>query len=112
MRRCVHSRRAACNKDGVSVTTVNRTFEVVRRILNLCAIKWRHPNGMSWLETIPLIEMERNRQARKPYPLSWDEQSLLFGELPFRSQCPDGAFQGQYRASGAGGVQPAVGVGG
>ncbi len=68
-------------KDGVSVTTVNRTFEVVRRILNLCARKWRHPSGMSWLETVPLIEMERNRQARKPYPLSWEEQALLFGEL-------------------------------
>lgn len=33
------------------------------------------------METVPLIEMERNRQARKPYPLSWDEQTLLFGEL-------------------------------
>jgi integrase len=69
------------NKDGVSVTTVNRSFEVVRRVLNLCARKWRHPNGMSWLETVPLIEMERNLGARKPYPLSWQEQALLFGEL-------------------------------
>ena len=70
-------------RDGVSVTTVNRSFEVVRRILNLCARKWRHPNGMSWLETVPLIEMERNRHARKPYPLSWEEQALLFGELRY-----------------------------
>ncbi len=69
------------NKDGVSVTTVNRSFEVVRRVLNLCARKWRHPNGMSWLETVPLIEMERNLDARKPYRLSWQEQALLFGEL-------------------------------
>lgn len=67
--------------DGVAVTTVNRSFEVVRRILNLCARKWRHPNGMSWLETVPLIEMERNLHARRPYPLSWHEQALLFGEL-------------------------------
>ncbi len=37
-------------RDGVGMTTVNRSLEVVRRILNLCARKWRHPNGMSWLE--------------------------------------------------------------
>jgi integrase len=69
--------------DGVGMTTVNRSFEVVRRILNLCARKWRHPNGMSWLETVPLIEMEKNVLARKPYPLSWAEQALLFGELRY-----------------------------
>ena len=69
--------------DGVGMTTVNRSFEVVRRILNLCARKWRHPSGMSWLETVPLIEMERNPLARKPYPLSWAEQALLFGELRY-----------------------------
>lgn len=68
-------------RDGVAIATVNRSFEVVRRILNLCARKWRHPNGISWLETAPLIEMERNHYARKPYPLSWEEQALLFGEL-------------------------------
>jgi integrase len=70
-------------RDGVGMTTVNRSLEVVRRILNLCARKWRHPNGMSWLETVPLIEMERNTHARKPYPLSWEEQALLFGELRY-----------------------------
>lgn len=68
--------------DGVSLTTVNRAFEVVRRILNLCARAWRHPNGMTWLQTAPLITVERNRAARRPYPLSWEEQDLLFGELP------------------------------
>ena len=70
-------------RDGVGVSTVNRSLEVVRRILNLCARKWRHPNGMSWLETVPLIEMDRNVHARKPYPLSWEEQALLFGELRY-----------------------------
>ncbi len=38
---------------------------------------------MSWLETVPLIEMDRNNHARKPYPLSWEEQALLFGELHY-----------------------------
>ena len=70
------------NVDKVSLTTVNRAVEIVRRILNLAARVWRHPNGMTWLQTAPLITVERNRTARKPYPLSWEEQDLLFGELP------------------------------
>lgn len=68
--------------DKVSLTTVNRAVEIVRRILNLAARVWRHPNGMTWLQTAPLITVERNRGARKAYPLAWEEQDLLFGELP------------------------------
>lgn len=37
------------NEDKVSLTTVNRAVEIVRRILNLAARVWRHPNGMTWL---------------------------------------------------------------
>jgi integrase len=66
----------------VSLTTLNRSLEVVRRILNLCARSYRHPNRMTYLETAPLITIERNKRARKQYPLSWDEQDLLFSELP------------------------------
>ena len=71
--------------DQVTLTTVNRSLEMVRRILNLCARKYRHPNGLTWLETAPLISVdvrEARRKARRPYPLSWDEQDLLFRELP------------------------------
>ena len=71
--------------DHVSLTTVNRTKEVVRRILNLAARSWRHENGMTWLETSPLITIdakEARKKARRPYPLSWDEEDLLFAELP------------------------------
>ena len=68
--------------DKVSLTTVNRAIEVVRRILNLCARVWRHPNGLTWLQTAPLLTIERNRMARRAYPLSWEEQDLLFAELP------------------------------
>ena len=50
-------------------------------MLNLAARVWRHDNGMSWLDAPPLIEMERG-PARKPYPLSWDEQDRRFRELP------------------------------
>jgi integrase len=69
----------------VSLTTVNRSLEVVRRILNLCARRWRHPNRLTWLETAPLISIDvgkARKQARKPYPLSWEEQDLFFAELP------------------------------
>jgi integrase len=68
--------------DKVSLTTVNRSFEVVRRILNLAARRWRHPNRLTWLETSPLLTIEKNSRARKPYPLSWQEQKLLFSKLP------------------------------
>ena len=71
--------------DKVSLTTVNRSLEVVRRILILCARSYRHPNRMTWLETAPLISIaarEAKRKARPPYPLSWEEQDLLFVQLP------------------------------
>ena len=71
--------------DEVTLTTVNRSLELVRRILNLCARKFRHPNGMTWLETAPLISVdtkEAKRKARRAYPLSWEEQDMLFAELP------------------------------
>lgn len=67
--------------DGVTVTTCKRSLEVVRRILNLAARKWRHPNRMTWLETVPLLTMEKDGNVRKPYPLTWEEQRYLFGEL-------------------------------
>lgn len=68
-----------------SLTTLNRTLEVVRRILNLCARSYRHPNGLTWLESAPLISIDTKqakKHARRPYPLSWEEQDLLFAELP------------------------------
>jgi integrase len=71
--------------DGVSLTTVNRSLEVARAILLLCARSYRHPNRMTWLETAPLITIEQKaarKKARQPYPLSWDEQDLLFAALP------------------------------
>lgn len=68
--------------DCVTLTTVNRSFEVVRRILNLAARKWRHRNRLTWLETAPLIKIEKDKNARRPYPLSWDEQRIFFQQLP------------------------------
>ncbi len=78
LRPFIEARREA----GVRSGTVNRTLAVVRRILNLAARLWRDENGMTWLETPPLIQLEDWQDARAPYPLSWDEQTRLFRELP------------------------------
>ena len=40
---------------------------------------------MTWLETAPLISIESKlarKRARRPYPLSWEEEDLFFAELP------------------------------
>jgi len=66
----------------VSPGTINRDLSTVRRVLNLAARAWRDENGMSWLETAPLIQMLPNNNPRQPYPLSWVEQERLFAELP------------------------------
>ena len=49
----------------VSLTTVNRSLEVVRRrILNLCARSYRHANRMTYLETAPLITISSATKKR------------------------------------------------
>lgn len=73
---------AARRKAGVKSGTVNRTFATVRRVLNLAARLWRDENGLSWLETPPLIRFVDWNDKRRPYPLSWDEQDLLFQQMP------------------------------
>lgn len=61
--------------------TINLALEVVRRILNLAARSWRDEHGKTWIETSPLITMLNLLDARKPYPLSWDEQGHLLKYL-------------------------------
>ena len=69
--------------DKVCATTVKRTLEVVRHILNLAARKWRTEDNQPWLPMAPpLLEMPKNPHARAPYPLAWEEQRLLFSWLP------------------------------
>lgn len=67
---------------GIKPGTINKDLAAIRRILNLAARVWRHDNGLAWLETSPLLEMVPDDDARKPYPLTWDEQTKLFKELP------------------------------
>lgn len=72
--------------DGVSPTTVNRSLEVVRTILNRAARAWRDDNGQPWLLTAPpLITMEKENR-RQPHPLSWEEQDELLPLLPSHLQ--------------------------
>jgi integrase len=66
---------------GISPGTINRDLAVVRRILNLCARLWRDESDRPWLDTAPLIQMQRDPNKREPYPLSIEEQRLLFSEL-------------------------------
>lgn len=54
---------------------------MVRRILNLSARLWRDDSDRPWLNTPPLIQMQRHPNKREPYPLSIDEERLLFSEL-------------------------------
>jgi integrase len=73
---------AARRAQGIKTKSINLALAVVRRILNLAARLWRDENGLTWLETAPLIQMLPVTDARKPYPLSWEEQRMLFQVLP------------------------------
>ena len=66
---------------GISPGTINRDLAVVRRILNLSARLWRDDSDRPWIETAPLIQMQRHPNRREPYPLSIAEERLLFSEL-------------------------------
>ncbi len=72
----------ARRKQGIKSKSINLALGVVRRILNLAARLWRDENGLTWLDTPPLIQMLPVTDARRPYPLSWEEQRKLFQGLP------------------------------
>ncbi len=69
-------------QDGVKTKTINLALSTVRRIVNLAGSEWLDDNGLTWLDSVPKIKMLPVRDARKPYPLSWEEQTRLFKELP------------------------------
>lgn len=66
---------------AVKPSTVNRSLEVARTVLNRAARVWR-TNGKPWLGAAPLIEMLDESGKRKPYPLSWAQQGALLKPLP------------------------------
>ena len=68
--------------DKVKTKTLNLALAIVRRIVNLAANEWRDERGLTWLERAPKIRLFPITDARAPYPLSHEEQALLFQELP------------------------------
>lgn len=70
-------------KKPSSPRTINIALQRVVRILHLCARTWRDTNKRPWIDVVPAITMETERgRSREPYPMDWDEQRLLFAELP------------------------------
>ncbi|MCH7300044.1 tyrosine-type recombinase/integrase [Pseudomonas capeferrum] len=68
---------------AVSNRTINIAIERAVRVLTLCARKWRDDDRRPWLDSVPMLKkLEEKKSSRKPYPMSWEEQSILFGELP------------------------------
>jgi integrase len=68
--------------EGVKNRTINYALQTVRHILNLAATEWIDEYGLTWLPHAPKIKLLSLKDARPPYPLSWDEQTKLFAELP------------------------------
>ena len=67
---------------GWKKRTINYALQVVRHVLNLAAGEWMDEHGLTWLSHAPKIKLFREDDKQEPYPLSWDEQLRLFGELP------------------------------
>lgn len=72
----------ARRKQGIKSKSINLALGVVRHILNVAASEWLDENNLTWLASPPKIKLLRVDDARKPYPLSWEEQARLFMELP------------------------------
>ncbi|CAI8731399.1 putative prophage PSSB64-02, integrase protein [Pseudomonas chlororaphis] len=78
-----------CSKQlkPVAPRTVNISIERVIRILSLCARKWRDEERRPWLDSVPMLtKLDLKKKVRLPYPMTWDKQSILFGELPAHLQ--------------------------
>jgi site-specific recombinase XerC len=69
-------------QDGVKTKTLNMALAVVRRVLNLASSEWMDRQGKTWLGAAPKIKLFPVKDARSPYPLTREEQALLFQELP------------------------------
>jgi hypothetical protein len=49
--------------------------------MNLSARLWCDEADPPWLDTAPLIQMQRHPNKREPYPLSVEERQVLFSEI-------------------------------
>jgi integrase len=50
--------------------------------MNLASSEWIDDQGLTWIRSPAKVRLLPNRDKRPPYPLSWDEQTQLFRELP------------------------------
>ncbi len=78
-----------CGKqlNPVAPRTINISIERVIRVLSLCARKWRDEERRPWLDSVPMLaKLDLKKKVREPYPMTWEEQSILFGELPAHLQ--------------------------
>lgn len=73
---------ATRKKEGVKNRTINYGLQVIRHILNLAASEWMDDHSLTWLGAAPKIKLLSEQDARKPYPLNWEEQDRLFAVLP------------------------------
>lgn len=71
---------------GASATTINRSLEVVRTILNRAARSYRDEQGRPWLDAVPPLITMLPESRRPPYPITWEEQDRLFPRLPIHLQ--------------------------
>lgn len=69
-------------RGGKAIGTINHGLKIVRRIVNLAASEWVDDQGLTWLLAAPKIKLLPDLHKRVPYPLNWEEQERLFGELP------------------------------
>jgi hypothetical protein len=53
---------------GASATTINRSLEVVRTILNRAARSYREPDGRPWLDAMPPLITMLPRTRARPTP--------------------------------------------
>jgi len=71
----------------VAPRTINISIERVIRVLSLCVRKWRDEERRPWLDSVPMLtRLDLKKKVREPYPMTWEEQSILFGELPVHLQ--------------------------
>lgn len=77
---------SARKRDGVKTKTINGSLAVLRHLLNMAASEWLDENNLTWLPVAPKIKLLKVTDAHKPYPLSWEEQTVLFKELPAHLQ--------------------------
>lgn len=68
--------------EGRKTKTINLALGSLRHMLNLAASEWIDEQGLTWLQTAPKIKLLSIKDARGPYPLSWEEQNKLFEALP------------------------------